>query len=108
MAAMTRGARSLPKTSLKNTVAMSRLLYSWSFTDTAHSYTDVSACLYDGLQEVERYKRYVDENIEDGDDDYCHDGRPCKYFLRPMYLAHHLVGRGRLAKSKVSLQYEFL
>lgn len=39
---ITRGARSLPKTSLKNTVAMSRLSYSRSLTETAHSYRDVS------------------------------------------------------------------
>lgn len=40
---ITRGANSLPKTSLKNTVAMSRLSYSSSFNETAHSYGDVSA-----------------------------------------------------------------
>ena len=38
----TRGAKSLPKTSLKNTVAMSRLSYSCSFTETTQSYGDVS------------------------------------------------------------------
>ena len=38
----TRGAKSLPKTSLKNTVAMSRLSYSRSSSETAQSYDHVS------------------------------------------------------------------
>ena len=45
MPAITRGATSLPKTSSKNTVAMSRLSYNRSFTETAHSYKDVSVRL---------------------------------------------------------------
>ena len=39
---MTRGAMSLPKTSLKNTVAMSRFSVNRSSTDTAHSFFMVS------------------------------------------------------------------
>ena len=38
----TRGAKSLPKTSLKNTVAMSRLSYSRSSTEITQNYEDLS------------------------------------------------------------------
>ena len=48
---ITRGANSLPNTSSKNTVAMSRLSYSRSFTDTAHSYNDISAHMMSSRRE---------------------------------------------------------
>ena len=48
----TREAKSVPKTSLKNTVAMSRLSYSRSSTETAQSYEDVSAFMILSRREI--------------------------------------------------------
>ena len=95
----TRGAKSLPKTSLKNTVAMSRLSYSLSSTDITQSYKDVSGS-YSISPRERTYKCYIDENIDDGDESDCDDGRLCKIFLWPIDLAHHLCEQWQLAKLK--------
>ena len=101
-----RGAKSLPKTSLKNTVAMSRLSYSRLSVEITQSYKDISArMMFPG---GERYKGYVDEDIHDGDENNCDDGRLCKSLLWLIDLAHHLRGPGKSAKQKAHIWREWL
>lgn len=53
------------------------------------------------------YKCDVDEDINDGDENYCDDGRSCKILLWLVNLAHHLRP-GELARKKALLQCECL